>query len=82
MCYNRTRKQDREGAIGMHITDRLLLLLVTVLAEALFTLVRCNFMSFTFFTAWHLLKYFSVYSKPPWPRPQDFDLGSGWRLLT
>lgn len=61
MCYNRTRKQDREGAIGMHITDRLLLLLVTVFTEALFTLVRRNLMSFTFFTAWHLLNYLLVF---------------------
>lgn len=43
------------------MTDRLLLLLVTVLAEALLTLVRCNFMSFTFFTAWHLLNYLLVF---------------------
>jgi hypothetical protein len=65
------------------ITDRLLLLLVTILAEALLTLVRCNLMSFTFFTAWHCEVYFiSFYSKPPLPGPQDLVPASGWRLLT
>lgn len=43
------------------MTNRLLLLLVTVFTEPLLTLVRCNLMSFTFFTAWHLSIFLLVF---------------------
>ena len=33
--------------------EELLLLLVTVLSQTLFTLVRCNLMAFTFFSTRH-----------------------------
>jgi hypothetical protein len=42
---------------------RLLLLLVTVLPQALFALVGCNFMSFTFFTAGHFGNYLWVFTQ-------------------
>ena len=43
------------------VDQNLLLLLVTILAQALFTLVGCNLMSFTFFTARHILLLFVLY---------------------
>ena len=51
---------------------RLLLLLVTILTQALLTLVRCNLMAFTLLTAWHSLIIFR-YPMPlvPWLQVRD-----------
>ncbi len=56
------KARSRRGDGNLRETA-LLLLLVTVLPEALFALVGCNLMSFTFFTAGHLGNYLWVFTQ-------------------
>lgn len=54
------KKQYAQFYIMLNQKSRLLFFLVTILAKSFLALVSRHFMSFTFLSAWHVFKFFSL----------------------